>query len=415
MLIKLGIKLFFKKFFLSLIIILQISVTVLLTNLIVGSYNLIDEAFALTNNFPEQKTYFVMPGFDGYNLTARIERTQELFDKYKNEILVEQVLARNIQSDDNQSYLTISYGKKTSEYLNMPLKNGCWYTEAESGDYVPCVIKGAYSVGDIIRLPITYEQNKNQGEQASEEDMLNHPELKQEDKTNPVYITFRVCGLLKENYRILTFATSSNNLMLEHLFDKITDMPVILFNQEDLKKFNVVTGYSLGTNSMLYMQTDNPETKQQIVDEFKEQAWIVPYEQAHSESKYEFFKKLKILLPLMISILFVGLISALCITLLNAYNHIRVFSIYYICGMNWKSSFLIILSYVMCHVISSILVFLGFVLLLKNELSTGMYIFNSLNIFSSVAIFVIMTIVSLMAPYFLLKKEQPLKQLKQGW
>jgi hypothetical protein len=408
-LIESGIKLLFKKPFLNLIIIIQISVTVLITNFIVGCYNLYNEAFTLTKNFPPQQTYFIMPGF---NAAPNIEKTQEILNKYKNELTVEQPIIHEVLVD-NKQYLTISYGEKTSEYLRIPLKKGCWYTETESADYVPCVVRGDYEVGDIIRLPINYEKIEIDKSLISKEELSDNPNLKPRTEAEPVSINFKVCGVLEDKYRILTFATASNNLTLERLFDKIARTPILLVSQKDLSKFDINIDFYPNKNCICFMQTEDPKIKQQIADDFKAQSWVVPFEYAYDESKNELSLNIETLIPLMISIFFIGLVSAVCLTLLNAYNHIRIFSIYYICGMNWKSGFLLILSYVMCLLCSATFVFTGLIILFGNSLNT--IIINSWNVIFTVAILVLFAVISLAAPYFLLKKEQPLKQLKQGW
>lgn len=415
MLIKSGLKLFIKKPFLNIIIILQISVTIVLTNLIIGIYNEFNEAFTLTKNFPARTTCFVMPDFSA----DREEEIQELLNKYKDEITAEPPLYRafymeNNSTDDNEnlSFMTVGYGEKTSDYFRIPLKEGCWFTEAESEECVPCVVQGEYNVGDIIRLPIVYEPVRIFKKPITEEEALQNG---QNTKLEPVHVNFKVVGVLQDKYRILTFSESSNNLTLDRLFHVSTDRPALLFNQKDLSKFNVPIVFDSSRNFILYTKTDDPEKMRQITNEFRNIAWAIPFENAYEASKEELSSNIKDIMPFAVSVLLIGLVSSVCIIFLNAYNHIRVFSIYYICGMNWKNGFMIIFSYVMCLLLSAAAIIAGFILISGEDLNSKQFIINNWNIIFTAALFVLFAVITLSAPYFLLKKAQPLKQLKQGW
>lgn len=432
MYIKFGFKLFKKNILLNIIIILQLSITIILTNVMVSRYNGFNEVLSLTKDFSLENTYLYMPAVNQDRFNERIINIQELLEKYKNEITLEQTMPSNFDSDDGNKYEIIGYGEKMSECLNMPIKKGCWFNDVETDDYIPCVALGMHELGDIINLSLVYESDEDledkkhdglnekdfinkESTQISEDDLTNN---KNNDVNNGVNVQFKVVGIIDYNSNILKFMTSSNNPSLDVLFEKnSSDKQILLFNQRDLNKFNVNTVFNQYQNSILYLNSNNPQTVQNIVEDFQDQMWLISFKQAHTESIDQLLTQIEGILPLIISIFLVGIVSMLCLTLLNTYNNMRIFSIYYLCGMNWKSNILICLGYVFFQIFGtiSLTAILFKVLYNSSVLPTSALIINGLNLMYTISIFIIAIISSLIAPYFLIRKEQPLKPLKESW
>ena len=390
MYIKLGLQMFVKNIVLNLVVVLQLAVTLLLSNILVSDINQYSQVLRIMESFPAEDVSLFMPRAHNDDVEERAGRLREILTAYKDELLVEPVVGGFFPTASGDEMRVLGYGSETARYLHMPLKRGQWFAgEAGSVDGIPCVASGDFQPGDTLTLIM---QDADGGERE---------------------VLFKVTGVLRDSGFIYDFSTISNSPMLEMLFsriERINTQPLLLFEQSALKA--ELPPFSDG-NALAYFRTDATEVRAHITEELQANAWFVPFKDARAESMSEFFLRIKSMLPLIVVVFFMGLISVLCLTVLNVVRHRRMFSIYYICGMRWQGCLLICAGYTVCQLLGAGLVSL----LLSLVAGFGGYLpledllLGGLNIAVTLIIIVLTLSAALITPCLLLRKEPPLQSL----
>lgn len=386
MYLKFGFELFRKNIILNLIIIFQLSFTILLSNLIVSKCNGFAEILTTTKNFPALITYLYMPGVELDRFDSRIDKTKELFNKYADEITIEQTIAGFYNASDNTKYELVGYGQNTLNYLSPYIKSGEWFKNVENVDYIPCISIGKNTVGDEINISMD----------------------------NKTKMRFKVIGTMATNAYILRFWQSSNSPGLESLFERNYEhnaTPILIFNQSALKNANISVSYE--QNSLVYINSLNYD---KIRAGFQKHVWFVPFYEAQKVSNQQFAIYIERLLPIMICIFFIGIVAVVCMSIVNTLHNMRIFSIYYICGMNWISSIVLCLSYILFNTIGiALLSFFMFAYVKQTSGSvTSTLIINQNNYMVTVAIVIISILAPVIAALIIIKREYPVRLLKES-
>jgi hypothetical protein len=190
--------------------------------------------------------------------------------------------------------------------------------------------------------------------------------------------------------------------------------PLLLFNQADLPyEFDVIAD----TNALVYFHTDDTGTRERIIEEFRNIAWFVQLKEARIQSKDQLMIHVKTLAPMIVSIFFVGLVSTLCLTVLNSIRHMRIVSIYYISGMRWTShlkAFVLYMLLQVAGVCSLIIAFFRFNQT-SDMLPMDVVILNNLNLVTTIVTLIAIVMVALLAQMYIRKKETPIKYIKESW
>jgi hypothetical protein len=364
---------------------MQLSVTIILANFLIGKYNALSDVLKITDNFSGDDTYMYMPSL--FDSERRGDKLEHLLDKYKSEITFEQPIGAHYRASNGEEYEAYALGDTTSRTLANSLVDGTWYTDTASS-YIPCVTYSDHTLGDIVTLTID-----------------NH------------VIEFQVVGIINRNANILKFAAASNKPRLEHMFinnGESNPYPLLLFNQADIPyEFDTIADNS----ALVYFHTDDGTIRKRIVEEFRDIAWFVQLEDARIESKDQLMIHVKTLAPMIISIFFVGLVSTLCLTVLNSIRHMRIVSIYYISGMRWASHLKAFILYMLFQVAGVCLLMAAFFRFNETSdmLPMDVVILNDLNLTATFVTLIATIMVALLAQIYIRKKETPIKYIKESW
>jgi hypothetical protein len=366
---------------------MQLALAIIIANFLLGKYNALSEVLKITAKFSDEDTYMYMPSL--FDSESRGEKLKFLLDKYKSEIIFEQSIGGFYWANDGKEYEICALGDTTSRTLVDSTTTGKWYTDAAASPYVPCVTYYQdHELGDIIKL-----------------NMDNH------------LVEFRVVGTVSKSANILKFRAASNLPKLELMFEnnwENSPYPLILFNQADIPyEFDVIAD----SNALVYFRTDNNTIRENILQELRDIVWVVPLKDARFQSKDQLMIHVKTLAPMIVSIFLVGLVSTLCLTVLNSIRHMRIVSIYYISGMSWISNLVAFIIYMVLQIAGVCLVVYAFFLFNNSVdmMPMEITVLNELNAIMTIGIIFTTVAVALLTQIFIRKKETPIKYIKESW
>lgn len=276
------------------------------------------------------------------------------------------------------------------------LQDGIWLSEGKG--YADNTIDGIISdnndninTGDIIEITECFKGDK---------------------------LKIRIIGKLSEESEIIGFSDSQNgkfscdNLYTDYQF-KERSIPLLILNSDDISKTNIP--FTTQVNGSLIITYQDNITNDEIKSN-KEKLFYKNGYAGYSElkdmnrnSKKIIYSEIIKLLPVIISIFILTMVSILISSAVNAKSRIKIYAIFFICGMQWKqiikiemlkSAFIILLSG-----------FLSETILLmsdKKQLFGGLYLENGLyqSIFC-IIISIMFILISACFPAIITNKQKP--------
>ena len=383
--ISIAIRFLKKSLTMSIIVMIQLAVTIILVNLLVGKYNALTDVLNMCKGFDGERTYMYMPAASLFESNTRKDKLTSIINKYSSELSLEQVINDIRFSDDGIAYEINALGNKTSITVRNTIAKGKWYTEVDC-ENIPCVTYSDHELGDIISLTI-------------------------DDRK----LEFQVVGIISRNANVFKFNTASNKPILEYLFDdndNYSSPPILIFNQTDVPfAFDTLAD----ANGLIYFHSNDEVIINQIVGELQEIAWVEQLDLARLKSQSQLTIHINTLAPIIVSIFLVGLISTLCLTVLNALRHMRLIAIYYICGMNWASHVFTCLIYMGFQIVGvfALLAVFNFVNNKVGIIPTNSVIVNSTNAVSTAIILVLALLIFTITQIIINKEETPIEYIKE--
>jgi len=365
MYMRIGFALFSKRLVTSFITIIQLFVTIIIANVIIVDYNAYMEDICIMENFDTDRTYLWMPPMTDTNDELRWEQLKQL--KHNRSVRAVEVTFR-----------------------------------AKKDGVINCVsissIPGL-EIGKLIELEIIphySEQTINQ--------------------------TFQVVGTLGKRAKTLTFNQSSASPYYDHLFQVFHSTPLdkeyedydhqvgLIFDQSDLP--TLVQSQYWDGNRLVYIDSIDDETFLSLKDELRKDSYVVKLEQAKRNTLQEIREIMVEYLPIMIPLYLIGFLGVVCISILNTLKYMRTFAIFFICGMRWKDSILICLSYIAYIILGVLILCIPGYVWLKDLLDTGGIMAANNYLFTLGALLAVM-LLSLVTPFLLIRKEEPIKVLRK--
>ncbi len=394
MYVRLGLTLFRKRFFTSLVIILQLFVTILAANILIFIYNENMKDINIMKNFDTDRTYLWMKvAFDEdedikREHLSRLEETSSVRG-------VESILSCGSIYNDVQIDL-YGYGENTGNLINMPLESGTWYNKVPKKDgVINCVSisdKAGFEVGEILELEIYFIHNDE-----------------------AITQTFQIVGAMGKRGRVLAFTGSSSDPAYDSLlynYDSTDgyNETALIFDKNDIAGFD--SSQYWYSNRLIFLDSSNDTSFMSLKDELSKYSYVVKLEQAKTNTLQEVRRVMMGFLPIIIPLFLIGFLGVVCISILNTLKYMRNFAIFFICGMRWKDSILICLSYI-AYIISGVLILCipGYVWL-KDLLDTGGIMAANNYLFTLGALLAVM-LLSLVTPFLLIRKEEPIKVLRK--
>ena len=394
MYVRLGLTLFRKRFFTSLVIILQLFVTILAANILIFIYNENMKDINIMKNFDTDRTYLWMKVAFEEDEDIKREHLSRL-EETSSVRGVESILSCGSFYNDVQIDL-YGYGENTGNLINMPLESGTWYNKVPKKDgVINCVSisdKAGFEVGEILELEIYFIHN---------------------DET--ITQTFQIVGAMGKRGRVLAFTGSSSDPAYDSLlynYDSTDgyNETALIFDKNDIAGFD--SSQYWYSNRLIFLDSSNDTSFMSLKDELSKYSYVVKLEQAKTNTLQEVRRVMMEFLPIIIPLFLIGFLGVVCISILNTLKYMRNFAIFFICGMRWKDSILICLSYI-AYIISGVLILCipGYVWL-KDLLDTGGIMAANNYLFTLGALLAVM-LLSLVTPFLLIRKEEPIKVLRK--
>lgn len=406
----LGLRMFRRNLALNVIVILQIIVALLLTNLLVGQYNLASDTLRQTAGFDADATYYYMPDATMDTTGERIEAAAALLAQHEGEYLAEQAVQVFLESTEGKDPMTYAYGPETIAHLDATLGAGTWLDEAQTAaGRIPCVTVGPYRVGEVLTFTLTDGKPLALDENG-------------EPIARPgVQLEFEVVGTLQDTAYILTMNGMSNDPRLDEILElsiyEEEGTPILLCRQADLAQYRQQVDFSFdpADNALMYFPEGRTAASEALVASLSEHTWVTPLSEARARTQEERSKTIQTLLPVILALLFIGLVALVCLTLLNTMRSLRTYALYYICGMRWGDHRKICLGYVVCLLLGAAVLIGPVMYLLGEMLSLGELIFGWNNLAFSAGIVALAALVPLVGPALLMRRETPLDYLNESW
>jgi hypothetical protein len=278
----------------------------------------------------------------------------------------------------------------------MPLESGTWYNKVPKKDgVINCVSisdKAGFEVGEILELEIYFIHN---------------------DET--ITQTFQIVGAMGKRGRVLAFTGSSNDPAYDSLlynYDSTDgyNETALIFDKNDIAGFD--SSQYWHSNRLIFLDSSNDTSFMSLKDELSKYSYVVKLEQAKTNTLQEVRRVMMGFLPIIIPLFLIGFLGVVCISILNTLKYMRNFAIFFICGMRWKDSILICLSYI-AYIISGVLILCipGYVWL-KDLLDTGGIMAANNYLFTFGALLFV-ALLSLVTPFLLIRKEEPIMVLRK--
>ncbi len=132
---------------------------------------------------------------------------------------------------------------------------------------------------------------------------------------------------------------------------------------------------------------------------------------------YEYiYEQSRKLLPIILGVLVIVLAELICSVAMNTKSQIRNYGIYFLCGCRWKGCLKISLAYSAIILLGGTILGAGlFAIFHMTEYSTMFeQNFEMNNIYVTLAIFLVMLVISLIVPYYMVHKTSPVETIKEN-
>lgn len=419
MYLKFGFHIFSKNTVANIILIIQLTASIILMNIALSLYNSAYSKLDVLSGFGLDNTVYqcyIMKGFDQFETLDAYEKQLSLSDNVIIEpIMLGGVYDGDIWSFENNQVLCIAYGNNTSNLMSVPLTSGVWFSDYDKNNgYVEVIAleNTGYNIGETytmtsLKLKINYSD-------YTQEEL---GKLDWNDRYKEKEITFKIVGLIAQNTPFIA-GSGSNNVDVQSMItvseESLKDYDVksiFLFNYDDE---NMEENLYFGSSVFAYTKDNTPISKKDI-SKMESYGFTYTIRDIFNNSKETLGEELHFITPIAISILLIGIIGILCIVILNTLKCRKTFAIYYLCGMNWKDCIKIIMCHILCIFIGSVfLVGIAFGVMTMFNL---FYEVNMLvkwnNLFLTLGLLAIIFIVSIVTTKCMLSNTSPVTDLKR--
>lgn len=429
---KLGLHLFSRKNTLNIMLIILIALSLLIVNICLGMFNEETSLLDSVQGFDKENDYYFMYT-QNFSLFGFSENTEDL----KEEDLINAVGNEDFQlgiiytgtSDiqikqsfnthlAKQKYVTFfAFDDYTLNCLNYnQLISGVWCTKAEHKDgYLNVVaLEGSYNVGDTFEISLQrrYDKFDENGELYLYE-----------------YVPFTakclVTGVMKGGSYIfnntMSNALSLSQFMTPTFTNKANgEKSVIYFSYEDELFQDFLNDErpceQLSTCAFLHFDDSISETEvYKIRENLSNVGWIVSIQDICDKSEQEIMNVVLELIPFMFGVFLLTVICLICMITLNAMDHMKTYSVYYLCGMNWSDMKKILFSYALIVMLSSLLLFgLFFVGAWFLMGMSRIMLLKPNNLYVTLGIILVMILIFVFIPYILLARSSPKDALRNN-
>lgn len=312
---------------------------------------------------------------------------------------------------DENSFTSGSYTNKdlseviieddeTAKAIRYPLSSGVWFSLSKDGDYIPCVIGGAYSddysVGQHIKgYYFVDEENKKMKE-----------------------IDFIISGKMKKPEQILTetIGASSPVLKASDVIYNVADIPLFIIAPKSLTgdMSSCVDGYG----RLIYMDASSTDTQISELQNCLTKSFAETDVDLISNELNDISQNFSLMVPLLIMLLLISFCGVVLMCTLTTLTNIKTFSIYFITGCTRIKAVMITgINSLIYFLFSGLLVFLIMKCLYSftaDFMTKSYFIIYPLTLLLIVLGILVVCLLSFIVPFFILRKHMTTELLRMN-
>lgn len=389
-----GFHIFSKNLIANIILIIQLTVSIILMNITLGLYN---EAYSKLD---------VLSGFNSdsvvYQNSSDKLLSEQNIEEYKKELNITdniklEPIMNGFSSSDNGAVMFCAYGSNTSRSMRLTIKSGQWYEDCKKDtEYINTVVYGSskYNVGETYTMKLCNF--------ATEEQKA---------------FKFKITGIIDEKTGVILGNTGSNSISVKEMFETFNSENygadyLFLFNYEDNSD---IKNYLTFSSSLFAYSNDNSAISTQDINNMKKLGQTFTIREISDNTKDGLQSEMHSVFPSAISITLIGVIGIICLIILNTIKCKKVFAVYFICGMKWKDCLKIIICHILCIFIGTVfLVAVAFGVMASTNMFTETHLLIKWNnLFITLGLFVMVLAVSIITAKCMLSNTSPVTDLRK--
>ena len=305
---------FIKKIKFNLIIAVQLAVFTVMLSAVIGYSQYCKSIYTMLDNVKEQNMVFYMPDdlipYENGRRDLIIDRSGN-FDR-------ESFRSCFAYDPEGNEYFVIAYGKHMARNFPVFLSKGNWLPEESKDGISRCVYFGKKKPPIDTVFELTFFDEKGM------------PVL---------FNAFSVCGIAADSIQWPTFVRSSNVLTGGDLFMEFT--PDDFGTDTIMIQNDAVYEYAGEVNGNLFLFPFEGDNGRMLSDSLKNEAWSCTYSELMENTREEFNLTISSYVPFLLCFLIMGVVGLLCHSLLNIYLNRHRDTVYRLCGMSQRDSFVI--------------------------------------------------------------------------
>jgi hypothetical protein len=400
----LGFNLFCRNIILNLILILQLTVSLVLINMTLGQVNAQRLTLGYFENIAREKGAYFMPSIEDL-LAMRVDTIDtaerySVLDELTNVKTISAVYQYAFYTDGNKNNLFEGYGYDgyISETVKFPLSKGVWYTDlAVEEGIVPVVVsseKDGLALGQTIPVKI------------------HHP------SPGKATVQLKVVGIMRPPPYLLHYTVSGNIISGNDIFERYNESyqgaPLIMFSRDALAEYQDYY-YARNNNTLVFFDENISEADyRRNIETLSNRGFVQTIDKMYILARQEINDNMNAMLPFIICTLSISTVGLVSLTILNTILQRKVFAIYYLCGSKWKNCFYILLAYLLVvTLLSLVLLLVLFYLAVLNGTVYTMGLYISLNnVLTTLGVYLAVMFLSLIVPYVILKNTFPIEIIR---
>lgn len=392
MYLRLGFHIFSKNLIANIILIIQLAVSIILLNIVMGIYNEANSKLEILSGFDLDNTV--------YQCLVDELISEPNIGKYKeklavsDDIKIEPIMAGTATSEYG-SACCVAYGNNTSASMRLPMKSGLWYDDCEKEDgCINAVVLGdsRYKIGDVYEM--TFFDYSSSSEKT---------------------YSFKITGIADENTGVVMGNKAANILNTKVMFETFDKTEyggdaLLLFDYQDLD----IEERLFCQPSLFAFSENGASMSEKDIDAFKGFGSTFTMRNIYDNTKEELKSEIHGVLPIAIAITFIGIIGIICLVILNTLKSRRAFAVYFICGMRWKSCIKIIIGHILCIFAGAVFLSVAFggIMYASGGLAQTHLLIKPNNLFMSVALLAAVFAVSVATAKCMISDSKPVAYLK---
>jgi hypothetical protein len=371
--IKLSYGLFCKNIIANIIFILQITISIILVNVMIGNINRSLFTVHQFRPFTQVRGLYYMP------INAQELDNESRINELHNQLMEETGISTIDQyflRDNERSYILYAYDNIALSLFTPDMREGEWLNNNNSDDTIPVVTSHA---GGKLQLGQTLRMNIDGGDESAD---------------------FKIVGIMQEPVFYLNYCTESNVIATDHLYSyfniKFYQYPMIFASKHDIEKFSE---YIIDTNIasvILFNESIDDQTMQENIDYLSKSGDISDLNNIYIRGNENAVNMIRSYSPYFICGFLLSFVGLIGLTVLSTANSLRSFAIFYLLGCRWKNCVKICLGYVL------VMLFMSFVLLgsiyafaeMRYSLASLGIVINKYNVLVSFGIYLFTALIS---------------------